>query len=84
MSCRNCGCGCGCNQGNRGGSGCRRTGCFTATVPVTVTYQITPNLFDERAIISQIPSNNAFNNANDLATTGRSPPAAVAAINYPR
>lgn len=42
------------------GSGCRRTGCFTATVPVTVTYQITPNLYDERAIISQIPGNNGM------------------------
>lgn len=67
MSCRNRGCGCGGNQGNRGGSGsgCRRTGCFTATVPVTVTYQITPNFYDERAIIDQIPSNTAFNNAGD-------------------
>ncbi len=62
MSCRNRGCGCGCNQRNWGGSGCRRTGCFNATVPVTVTYQITPDLIDERAIIDQIPSNASFNN----------------------
>lgn len=45
------------NESARQGSGCRRTGCFTATVPVTVTYQITPDLYDERAIISQIPGN---------------------------
>lgn len=73
MSCRNRGCGCGCNQGNGGGSGCRRAGCFTAEVPVTVTYQITPNLYDERAIINQIPSNAAFNNANDFGNDWSEP-----------
>lgn len=66
MSCRNRGCRC--NRWDWGGSGsdCRRTGRFTATVPVTVTYQITPNMNDERAIIDQINSASGdFDRGND-------------------
>lgn len=72
MSCRNRGCRC--NRENWGnfGSGCRRTGRFTSTVPVTVTYQITPNMNDERAIIDRI--NNAAGDCdrgNDRSDSSR-------------